>query len=252
MGKKVRTILYCFMAIAMVFTFTAHSYAMMGNVNGGNTDNSMNGSQNWNMYDTNQGMMGGSAMMTNTGGFGMMNGMAGKPVVADDGTAYLVSFNHMSTSTKKLDSNSFESRMLAVTPSGQITSFTMNGIASAPVISNNTLFATASLPDMNDFQMMGNYGTGQSSSQSFLYSAALPFTTTTTANAVSLDGRFASIPVIANNKIYVVTSDFGNAVMGNNMFSSFKNFNFNKSGEAKSYLYIFNLDLTLVSKTEIK
>jgi hypothetical protein len=245
MEKKVRTILSCFMALAMVFTFTAHSYAMMGNGNGSNTGNSMNGSQN-----SNQGMMGGSAMMTNTGGFGMMNGMAGKPVVADDGTAYLVSFNP--TNTKKLDSNSFESQMLAVTPSGQITSFTMKGITSAPVISNNTLFATASLPDMNDFQMMGNYGTGQGSNQSFLYSAALPFTTTTTANAVSLDGRFASVPVIANNKIYVVTSDFGNAVMGNNMFSSFKNYNFNKSGQAKSYLYIFNLDLTLVSQTEIQ
>ncbi|MDA8240844.1 MAG: hypothetical protein M0Z67_10805 [Nitrospiraceae bacterium] len=38
-------------------------------------------------------MMGGGFAMTNTGGFGMMNGMAGAPVVGDDGTAYLVSYN---------------------------------------------------------------------------------------------------------------------------------------------------------------
>ncbi len=39
-------------------------------------------------------MMGGGMMgLTNSGGFGMMNGMAGAPVVGDDGTAYIVGFN---------------------------------------------------------------------------------------------------------------------------------------------------------------
>ena len=63
-----------------------------------------------------------------------------------------------------------------------------------------------------------------------------------------MDGSFASSPTIANNHVYITTSDFGNAMMNNMANWMYGNYNFNSTGAAKTYLYIFNLDGSLASK----
>ena len=199
------------------------------------------------------GMMTGT-MMSNSGSFGMMNGMAGSPVVGDDGTAYIVSFDRTATPGTTPSSNSFQSTVVAVTPSGAVSSLVVKGIVSRPVVVGNILVATASLPDFGDYTMFENAGTQPSSDQSVLYIVAAPFSSTTKPLAISLDGDFASVPVIAAGHIYVVTSDYGNSMMtGNGTFSNmFGNYNFNNTGTAKTYLYIFNLDGSIASKTTVQ
>jgi len=190
-------------------------------------------------------MMGGGMMgLTNSGGFGMMNGMAGAPVVGDDGTAYIVGFNSTAPANTLPSSNVFQSTVSSVTPAGVIETLTLNGIVSKPVIFENFLVATASLPDLTNYLIAGNLGTSSPAGQSVLYIVSLPITVSTVPTAVTLDGKFASVPVIANNSIYVVTSDFGNAMMNSsNTFNMmYGNYNFNSTGSAKSYLYIIGFD----------
>jgi len=208
---------------------------------------------------TGTGGMGGGGMMTgvplkNSGGMGMMGGMDGSPVVGEDGTAYLITFNPTAPVGTVPSGSSFRSRLVAITTAGTETSINLRGIVSAPVISGTTLFGTASLPDFANYTLTGNHGTYPESEQSVLYILALPMTNSSIPQAVSLDGSYASAPVLANNHIYVVTSDFGRAMMqGNSSFQRmFDGYNFNHSGIAKSYLYILNLDGTLVSKTVIQ
>ncbi|HXX58001.1 MAG TPA: hypothetical protein VEI96_08385, partial [Thermodesulfovibrionales bacterium] len=186
--------------------------------------------------------------------FGMMNGMAGAPVVSDDGTAFLVTYDRTVTPGTIPTSASFQSTIVAVKLTGEIVSLPLSGIVSRPVVVGNVLAATSSLPDFKDFMMLGNLGSNPSSDQSALYILTIPFTASTKPTAVSLDGDFASVPVIAGNHVYVVTTDFGNGMMtGSTPFSStFGNFNFNSSGISKSYLYIINLDGSLVSKTALQ
>jgi len=194
-------------------------------------------------------MMGGGTMMglTNSGGFGMMNGMAGAPVVGDDGTAYIVGFNSTAPANTTPSSNVFQSTISAVTPAGGIETLTLKGMVSRPVIHGNFLVATASLPDFNDYNVVGNFGTSSPAGQSVLYIVNLPMTASSPLPiAVTLDGEFASLPVIANNSIYVVTSDFGNAMMnGSTTFNMmYGNYNFNSTGSSKSYLYIVSFNGT--------
>lgn len=191
-------------------------------------------------------MSGGMMGLTNSGGFGMMNGMAGAPVVGDDGTAYIVGFNSTAPANTLPSSNVFQSTVSAVTPAGAIETLTLKGIVSRPVIYGNFLVATASLPDLTNYSIAFNFGTSAPSGQSVLYIVSLPMTASTVPVAVTLDGEFASVPVIANNSVYVVTSDFGNAMMnGNNTFNMmYGNYNFNSTGNAKSYLYIIGLNGT--------
>jgi hypothetical protein len=199
-------------------------------------------------------MMGGGIGMTNTGGFGMMNGMAGAPVVGSDGTAYLMSYNPSANPGTLPGSNSFESTITAITPSGAVNSITLKGIVSRPVINGNVLVATTSLPDMSNFDVFGNLGTTTPAGQSMAYVVYLPLTSSSVPAAVSLDGRFASTPVIANNNVYIVTSDFGGAMMnGNNTFNMmFGSYNFNAAGNAKSYMYIVDFDGNLVNKITLQ
>src|SRR5512139_2454898 len=76
-------------------------------------------------------MMGGGMMgLTNSGGFGMMNGMAGSPVVGDDGTAYIVGFNSTAPVNTLPGSNVFQSTISAVTPAGVIDTLTLKGMMS--------------------------------------------------------------------------------------------------------------------------
>jgi|MudIll2142460700_1097286.scaffolds.fasta_scaffold36314_2 hypothetical protein len=205
------------------------------------------------------GMGGGGGMMTgvplkNSGGMGMMGGMDGSPVVGQDGTAYLVTFNPMAPAGTVPASISFRSRLLAITTAGTETSVNLRGILSKPLVSGTTLIGTASLPDFTNYTVIYDHGSNPDNEQSVLYFLSLPLTSGSTPQAVALDGSFASAPVLSNNLIYVVTTDFGRAMMQvNSSFQRmFNGYNFNHSGTAKSYLYILNPDGTLVSKTVIE
>jgi hypothetical protein len=195
------------------------------------------------------GMMGPGMGLTNAGGFGMTNGMTGAPVVGDDGTAYLVSHIPAPAAGAVPNSGSFQSTIMAVSPSGQINSITLNGIVSRPVLAGGMLVSTASLPNFANYNVVNPAGT-----QSVVYGIPLPLTSSSVPLAVALDGQFTSMPVIENNYIYVTTTDFGGAMMsGNRTFDMmYGNYNFNSTGQAKSYLYILNLDGTVVSKTELQ
>ncbi len=224
-----------FLAIVMVAVISVQAEAVMGNPMMG------------------PGTGSGAAMMTNTGGFGMMNGMAGAPIVAEDGTAYVVTHNPSTTPGTVPSSASFESKISQIRPTGEIDTLILKGIVSRPVVYGGMFIATASLPDMSNFNMIGNLGSAPVAQQSTLYAVPVPFTSSSVPVAVSLDGDFASVPVISNNKIYVVTTDFGNAMMsGNTMFNGmYGSYNFN-TATAHSYLYIVNFDGTLASKITIQ
>jgi hypothetical protein len=189
------------------------------------------------------GMMGSA--MTNGGTFGMMNGMVGSPVVGDDGTAYLVTYMPGSNPGSAPTSASFQSKIIAVTPAGAISSIVVSGIVSRPVIFNNQLVATASLPNFGDYTMWGILGNNPPSGQSAAYIVSLPLTATSKPVAVSIDGSFASAPVIdaARGRIYVTTTDYGNGMMsGSSTYSAmYGNYNFN-AATAKTYLYILYFD----------
>ena len=184
----------------------------------------------------------------------MMGGTDGSPVIGDDGTAYLITVNPTAPAGTAPSGSSFRSRLTAIQLAGTQTSINLRGILSKPVISGTTLIGTASLPDFTNYTLINNYGSNPINNQSVLYFLDLPLTSSSKPDAVALDGRFASTPVISNGLIYVVTTDFGRAMMqGNSSFQKmFAGYNFNSSGTAESYLYILNLDGTLVSKTVIE
>jgi hypothetical protein len=193
------------------------------------------------------GMMGGGSMMTNAGGFGMMNGMAGAPVVDADGAAYITSMVPSATPGTSPTSSSFGSHMIALTTSGQTLKMSVSGLMSKPVINGNVMVSTVSLPKMSDYSIMANAGT--TTQQSVVFWLQLPMTLSSVPTAVKMDGRYASDPVIKNNMVYVTTTNFGYAMMmGNDVYSStYPDMTF--SSTSKSYLYIFNMTGTLVSKT---
>jgi hypothetical protein len=225
-------------AAVIVMAFAAHSEAMMGNT-------PYNGSTGSNGYNTGA-MMGGGFAMTNNGGFGMMNGTAGAPVVGNDGTAYLVSYTPTTNPGTVPTSDSFQSSLMAFSPNGGTpVALSLKGLLSRPVVEGNILVATASLPDPTQFNVAGYM-----SNQSVLYAVTLPLSASATPIAVALDGEYASQPVIQNNVVYVTTTDFGNAMMGSGTFSMF-NYDFSTSA-AKSYLYIFNLNDNTINKYEIQ
>lgn len=225
------------------------SAAMMGGGPGNFGPGTINGG--------NFGMMnGGASMMTNGGNFGMMNGAAGTPIVGTDGSAYFISTARTTDTSATPSSNSFVSNVLAVSPSGNKSSLTLNGIVSRPVVEGNLLVATASLPNFSNYHMIGYDGVNginPTPGQSILYAVTLPWSESTKPVAISMDGGFASVPVVSNNHIYVTTSDYGNAMMGNAAFNMMNgNYNLNGTGPAKTYLYIFNLDGSLASKTVVE
>ena len=192
------------------------------------------------------GMMSGP-MMTSSGTFGMMNGMAGSPVVGDDGTAYLVTYVPGTRPSEVPSNSSFQSSLLAVTPLGSITSLTLGGIVSRPVVTGNLLVATASLPVFTNYMMYGSFGNSPANQQSVLYLVSLPLTGTVKPTAVSLDGDFASAPVVdaTHNRIYVTTTDFGNGMMtGSNTYNMMYGTYAVNPSTAKTYLYIINFDGT--------
>jgi len=244
-----------FLFIIAVFLFSGHSYAFMGAPNGYGgmgMNNGVNSGMGMN-GGGGTGMFGGGHMASNRVGFGMMTGMTGAPVVGDDGTAYFVGYVKAANSGKTPNGNSFQSSVTAFDLTGQSVSLTLKGIVSRPVIAGNNLIATASLPDMSGLTITMDYSTGPASGQSVIYVFSLPLSASAEPAAISLDGGFASVPVIAGSHIYVTTSDYGNAMMGDGAFNSaYGNYNFNKNGSAKTYLYIFNMDWTLASKIPVQ
>jgi len=193
--------------------------------------------------------------INNNGGFGMMNGMAGTPVVGNDGTVYMVSFEPNQNAGTMLNSNSFASTLMAINPTtGQVVSLILDGMLSRPVVYGNILVATASLPNFNDFEMFANHGENNAEGQSVLYGIQLPLTENAMPRAISLDGNFASVPVIANDLIYVTTTSHGDFMMGRNMFDGmFDDFDFNDQPDHRSFLYVIGLvDGTLKAKIEIE
>ncbi|MDA8082685.1 MAG: hypothetical protein M0024_03385 [Nitrospiraceae bacterium] len=200
-------------------------------------------------------MMGGNgAFTTANGSFGMMNGMAGSPVVGDDGTAYLVTYDSTASQGTPPASNVFQSRLMSIDTAGNITSLSLNGIVSRPVVADGYVFASASMSNLSNYMLVGDYRNSQGNGQSVVYAVPLHFDSSTKPVALAIDGDFASVPVIAQNHLYILGSDFGNAMMtGSNTFSMmYGNYNFNSTGTAKTYMYIFNLDGSLVSKTLIQ
>lgn len=198
-----------------------------------------------------QNMMAGPGMtgpaMTNGGTFGMMNGMAGSPVVGADGTAYLVTYVPGSNPGAVPSNASFQSKVVAVTSAGAVSSMTLSGIVSRPAVSGNLLIASASLPDFNDYTMFGSYGSNAPSGQSVVYILSLPFSASARPVAVSVDGSFVSAPVIdaSRNRVLVTTTDFGYGMMsGSSTYNTmYGNYNPN-AATAKSYLYSINFDGT--------
>ena len=195
---------------------------------------------------TGGGMMGGGSMMTATGGFGMMDGIAGGPNVGTDGTAYLTSMMPSATPGTYPTSNSFVSHMMSISSTGQTLKLSVNGIMSKPILVNgitfdgktgNFMMATVSLPSLSNYSMMHNYGTS-TTGQSVLYWMERPLTATSMPVAVAMDGAYASQPVIANNMIYVTTTNSGNAMMqGNNVFhNTFPSYT---TSNTTSYLHVF-------------
>lgn len=226
--KKVVIIL----AAVMIFASAISSFAMMSS----------------------GGMMTGGSMMTTYGGFGMMGGTAGGPLVAADGSAYLTSMMPSATPGTSPTSSSFVSHMMAISPTGQTMKLSVSGMMSKPVFAKANIngiigyyaMATVSLPSLSDYSIMHNYGT--TTGISVLYWMQSPFTKSSVPMAVTMDGIYASQPVIAGNMVYVTTTNNGSAMMqGVDVFNdTFPNYT---ATSTTSYLYVFGMDGTLVSKT---
>ena len=131
----------------------------------------------WNGWTGGCGWTGGrGGMMTNAGGFGMMNGLAASPVVGPDGTAYLVSTVPSATLGTSPSWKSFQSNIIAVSPAGQILKLTLDGMISRPVIDATSLIATASLPNNGNYLIMANHATA--AAQSAIFWLDLPLSAT--------------------------------------------------------------------------
>ncbi|MBF0559826.1 MAG: hypothetical protein HQL08_13720 [Nitrospirae bacterium] len=211
------------LTLIIVIAGFSHSEAMMGGTGGtssgtGSTSGMMNGAVS-------------SEAMMNKQWFNMTSGMTNTPVVASNGTAYVVSYGGTATNStsSRTYSYSYESTISAITTAGNSTSVTLEGIVSTPVVSGSTMVLTSSLSGY-----MMDFNSGSSNSQLTLYILSLPFTSSSTPVSVSLDGDFASAPVISGSHIYVTTTDVG--------FTSAN----------ASYLYILNFDGSQVAKVAIQ
>lgn len=181
----------------------------------------------------------------------VVGGLAGLPVVDDAGTAFIVSHSISSINTVILNSNTVSSALSAITPAGQKTTLTLGGISSAPVITGPSLVATASLPDTDEFRVIQDLGGAQENERSVLYRVSLPLSATARPEAVVLEGAFASAPRVEDNRIYVVTSDSISLLNGSGpLAQALGNVTFNQ-GQGNSFLYIFDNNFRLLSKTSL-
>jgi hypothetical protein len=264
------------LAAVMILAFAVSPFAMMTTGTGMMSGGTMTGGTTTGGTVTGTGMMGGGGgtatgggmmgggmvggrMMISSGGFGMMGGTAGAPIVGSDGTAYVTSMLPSVTPGTYPTSSSFVSNMMAVSTSGQTLKLSVNGVMSKPVFADgitvngttgNYVMSTVSLPNTSDYSIIHDYSTA--AGQSVLFWMQTPFAASSVPLAVKMDGRYASEPVIANNMIYVTTTNNGYAMMqGIDVFgTTFPNYT--ASNTAKSYMYIFRMDGTLVSKTQLQ
>ena len=172
-----------------------------------------------------------SSQMVNNGLFDITGGRANVPVVGADGTAYVVSYIESANAAANNAPRfappiiTFQSNINAVTTTGKLTSLTLNGIASTPVVSGNYLVFLLSARPLTT----GSSGNGQLQ----LDILSLPLTSSSSPVTVTLAEDFASLPVISGSYIYVMTTEI--ATSGN-----------------KTYLYILNFNGTQVVKVEIQ
>ncbi len=209
-------------------------------------------------------------LMTNLGGYGMMNGEAGAPVIDSIGGndwAYLTS---ILPTSKHNEGNppspeAFRSHLIAVPPAGDTTdtlaTLEFKGLLSKPAVadgitvngtSGNYLIATISLPKLADFSYIDK---GTTKHQSIILWYQLPLTSSSLpAIAYSMDGDFASEPVVYNNQLFITTTDFGHAMMqGNDVFDRlYKHHKFGTADTAAAYLYVFPLDGSSATETTIQ
>lgn len=167
-----------------------------------------------------------SSDMVNNGWFDITGGRANVPVVGPDGTAYVVSYSETTNAANNAPRILFQSKIDAITTSGQLTSLTLNGIASTPVVSGNYLVFLLS---PTGTLTSGSAGDGQLQ----LDILSLPLTSFSVPVTVTLAEDFASLPVISGSYIYVVTTEIAT------------------SGRT-SYLYILNFNGSQVAKVEIQ
>ena len=171
-----------------------------------------------------------SSQMITSGLLDITGGRANVPVVGTDGTAYVVSYIESANITAPAlrparPTITFQSTINAVTTAGKLTSLTLNGIVSTPVISGNYLVFLQSSGPLTT----GSSGNGQLQ----LDILSLPFTSSSSPVTVTLAEDFASLPVVSGSYIYVMTTEV--ATSGN-----------------KTYLYILNFNGTQVAKVEIQ
>ena len=188
------------------------------------------------------GIGGAAGMIGGSDKFGMMNGMSASVVVGNDGTAYLVTYKTYAASG--MGNGTFESTLTGITSAGKKSSITLTGYVSRPVLSpdGGLIVASTSMPDMSQYNLIGTYNTS-GNSKSTVYAVQLPLTKDSKPLAISIDGNFASVPVFANGKIYITTTDFGGSMMGGGTDTN--------PQKSKSYLYIINTDGTIASKVEM-
>jgi len=198
-----------------------------------------------------------SSDMVNNGWFDITGGRANAPVVGSDGTAYVVTYAEVTNaannasplnSSTSMSFISFQSTIDAITTSGQMTSLTFNGIASAPVVSGTHLvFLLAPSGTLTT----ANSGNGQLQ----LDILSLPFTSSSSPVTVTLAEDFASLPVISGSYIYVVTTEIVARTPVNPVplpVEPMATAIIAPPVVKKSFLYIFNFNGSLVTKVEFQ
>ena len=173
--------------------------------------------------DGHWGPPGGGGYMWGDSDSWMMKGMLNAPVVGDDGTAYIVSY-------AKTDAGMI-SKISAFRLDGTAAEVALRGKVSVPAPLGVYLFATTSVPKLNDYNLLFTHGTNPAVEQSVLFRLPALFGSDAIPDAAALDGRIASKPVVSADRIYVTTKD---PYSGN------------------KYLYVLNPDLTLVSKITVQ
>lgn len=180
-----------------------------------------------------------------------VGGLEGHPAIDASGTAYVVSHILSDPDTTTLNKEAVASSLMAITPKGQKTTFTLSGISSAPAVTGETLIGTVVLPDFDQYRVVHNLGGRQESTRSVLYKVSLPLSASVLPAAVILEGTFASPPTVMNGLIYVVTSNAVSLLDSSGPLAEILgNFTFDQ-GAGKSFLYVFDTDLALLSKTPL-
>lgn len=180
-----------------------------------------------------------------------VGGLTAKPAVDAAGIAYVVSHILSNPDATTLDREAVTSSLAAVTPKGQRTTVTLSGISSAPAVAGQSLIGTVVLPDVGQYRVVRDLGGARDDTRSVLYRIPLPLSGSARPEAVILEGTFVSPPTVMNGLVYVVTSDAVSLLDGSGPLAEvLGNYTFDR-GEGRSFLYVFDTDLALLSKTPL-